>query len=207
MRDDSAGLATRTTNWLRRGERLIGRVQSRINCGRPRNSRSGGSNYPEGQSGSMGRRALKLGVVVAAIALVVGCSASVSVKEAEHPADERFDKLLADFDDQNSELQPPQTECNVGGEAQACGDSSLEIAAMVEDFAPRLRDAARTSTNRSHGVAFANALDLYAEGLRARTRGLAEQDDSLFRSGNATIEEAREEWESARTGLVNEAEG
>lgn len=96
---------------------------------------------------------------------------------------------------------------HVGGEAQACGDSSLEIAGMIDDYAPRLRDAATKSPNRTSGGAFADALEQYADGLRERTRGLAEQDETLYDSGNAKIEAAARRWESARTDLAKEAGG
>ena len=135
--------------------------------------------------------------------LTAGCS--VRAEKGDPAADSRFDNLVGDFVAANTKLQPGQTECNVGGLAQACGDSSLEIAAMIDEYLPKLRSAAADASGRAHGDEFIDAVELYAEGLRERTRGMAEEDNSLFRSGNDKIRQSAEQWEAALAALQDEA--
>lgn len=136
-----------------------------------------------------------------------GCSVEVRpADESDAAAAGEFTPLLLTFLERNSELQPGQVECNKGGEAQACGDSSLEIAELVDSYGAQLAEVIQDAPDRAAAEDFVEALGLYSEGLRERTQGLATQDNDLFVSGNDKIETAGEAWLAAE-GVLVEGEG
>ena len=140
-----------------------------------------------------------------AVMVMTACSVSVSTSEPDTEDDRRFDQLVADFESDNDVLQPGQAECNRGGEAQACGDSSLAIASMVDQYLPQLEEAGDKTSNRPAAREFIAALELYVEGLRERTNGMAFDDNELFQQGNAKVNQAVELWAAARDDLRQQA--
>ena len=108
--------------------------------------------------------------------IATGCSAEVrTADEADVQEPSGFMVMLRKFNAANNELQPDQEACNKGGLAQACGESSLEIADMVESYVPLLESLVAEAPDPDAASDFIEVLTLYTEGLRERTRGLAEQ--------------------------------
>lgn len=151
-------------------------------------------------------RLLRATVLFVAVGVIASCSAEVrKADDADIQQPSEFTVMLRKFHAANNELQPEQEACNKGGLAQACGDSSLEIAELVESYEPRLESLVAEAPDPDAAADFVEALTLYAEGLRERTRGLAEQNNDLFVSGNDKVTEAATAWRAAETAL-SEAE-
>ena len=73
---------------------------------------------------------------------------------------------------------------------------------MVESYVPLLESLVAEAPDPDAASDFIEVLTLYTEGLRERTRGLAEQNDDLFVSGNDKVGEAAAAWRAAEVALL-----